>query len=340
MYIRGHKNRYFQPRDQRKGIKIAPQHIPEAHFRFLRSTFRKFSLPLQRGIEIPRLYILVIMIVYPNAKINLGLNVVRRRPDGYHDLETIFYPIPLQDALEVQELTEEPSGSTTGHSRHRLRLAGTPLEGDPEQNLVLRAIRLLEADFELPALDVYLYTHIPAGAGLGGGSADAAFVLQLINEKFQLGLTDEELMQRLSTLGADCPFFVLNRPCFATGIGNELTPIDLDLSGWHLVLVKPDSQVSTREAYASVTPQEPLLSLEDIARRPVSEWQSLMHNDFEQSVFPQHPEIAAIKDRLLDLGASYAAMTGSGSAVFGLFATPLLHIDEKFSDCFVRQREL
>ena len=280
------------------------------------------------------------MIVYPNAKINLGLNVVRRRPDGCHDLETIFYPIPLQDALEVQELAETPTAAPTEGSRHRLRLAGTPLEGDPRQNLVLRAIELLEADHNLPALDVYLYKHIPSGAGLGGGSADAAFVMQLINEKFQLGLSDEQLMQRLAALGADCPFFVINRPCFATGIGNELTPIDLDLSGWHLVLVKPDSQVSTREAYAAVSPQEPLLSLTDIARRPVSEWQSLMHNDFEQSVFQQHPEIAAIKDRLLDLGASYAAMTGSGSAVYGLFNTPLLHIEEKFSDCFVRQREL
>lgn len=280
------------------------------------------------------------MIVYPNAKINLGLNVVRRRPDGYHDLETIFYPIPLQDALEVQELTDAVPEASLNGCRHRFRLAGTPLDGDPAQNLVLRAVALLEADFQLPPLDIYLYKHIPAGAGLGGGSADAAFTMQLINEKFQLGLSDEDLMQRLATLGADCPFFVLNRPCLATGIGNELTPIDLDLSGWHLVLVKPDSQVSTREAYAAVTPQEPLISLEYVTRRPVSEWQSLMHNDFEQSVFPQHPEIAAIKDRLLDLGASYAAMTGSGSAVFGLFNNPLLHIEEKFSDCFVRQREL
>ncbi|MBR4533284.1 MAG: 4-(cytidine 5'-diphospho)-2-C-methyl-D-erythritol kinase [Bacteroidaceae bacterium] len=279
------------------------------------------------------------MIVYPNAKINLGLNVVRQRPDGYHDLETIFYPIPLQDALEVQELVE-PSPEAIVGSRHRFRLAGTPLGGNPAENLVMRAVALLEEDFELPPLDIFLYKHIPAGAGLGGGSADAAFTMLLINEKFQLGLSDDDLMRRLASIGADCPFFVLNRPCFATGIGDELTPIDLDLSGWHLVLVKPDITVSTREAYAAVTPQEPLLPLDYVTRRPVSEWQSLMHNDFEHSVFLQYPEIAAIKDRLLDLGATYAAMSGSGSAVYGLFTTPLLHIEEKFSDCFVRQREL
>lgn len=269
------------------------------------------------------------MIVYPNAKINLGLNVVARREDGYHDIETIFYPIPLQDALEVQEA-----------SKSNFRQAGNALDCAPSDNLVLRALALLEADFKLPPLDIYLYKHIPSGAGLGGGSSDAAFMMRLINEKFELGLSNEELQRRLATLGADCPFFVENRPAFATGIGDQLTPIDLDLSGWHLVLVKPDVHVSTKEAYASVTPQEPLLPLDVIARRPVSEWQSLMHNDFEQSVFALHPEIAAIKDRLIDLGATYAAMSGSGSAVYGLFTNPLLHIEEKFSDCFVRQREL
>ena len=280
------------------------------------------------------------MIVYPNAKINLGLNVVRQRPDGYHDLETIFYPIPLLDALEIQELSEVPSEGPTVDSRHRFRLAGTRLAGSPSDNLVMQAVALLEAEFNIPPLDIFLYKHIPSGAGLGGGSADAAFTMQLLNEKYKLGLSNEDLMQRLAKLGADCPFFVINRPCFATGIGNELTPIDLDLSGWNLVLVKPDIAVSTREAYAAVTPQEPLLSLEYVTRRPVSEWQSPMHNDFEHSVFAQHPEIAAIKDRLLDLGATYAAMSGSGSAVYGLFTTPLLHVEEKFSDCFVRQREL
>ena len=270
------------------------------------------------------------MIVYPNAKINLGLNVVRRRPDGYHDIETIFYPIPLQDALEVQEL---PGATDTV-----FRQGGTALDCPPSGNLVLKALRLLQKDHEIPPLDIYLYKHIPSGAGLGGGSADAAFMMRLLNEKFHLGLTDDQLRSRLGTLGADCPFFITNRPAFATGIGDQLSPIDLDLGGWNLVLVKPDIHVSTSDAYAAVRPQEPLLPLDIIARRPVSEWQSLMHNDFEASVFARHPEIAAIKDRLLDLGATYAAMSGSGSAVFGLFQTPLLHVEEKFANCFVRQR--
>jgi 4-diphosphocytidyl-2-C-methyl-D-erythritol kinase len=282
------------------------------------------------------------MIVYPNAKINLGLNIVARRPDGYHDIETIFYPIPLQDALEVEELPLRPEADVPaeGIARHAFRQTGTPLECAPADNLVLRALSLLEADFDLPPLDIILYKHIPSGAGLGGGSSDAAFMMQLLNEKFHLGLSDEDLIARLSHLGADCPFFILNRPVFATGIGDQFTPLDLDLSGWNLVLVKPEVEVSTRDAYAAVTPQAPLLSLADIARRPVSEWQSLMHNDFEQSVFPKYPEIAAIKDRLLDLGATYAAMSGSGSAVFGLFSSPIEHVEEKFTDCFVRQRKL
>lgn len=272
------------------------------------------------------------MIVYPNAKINLGLNVVARRPDGYHDIETIFYPVPLQDALEVQEL----SGAAT----HTFRQSGTPLDCPAEQNLVMRALKLLEADFQIPPLDIYLYKHIPSGAGLGGGSSDAAFMMCLLNEKFHLGLSAEDLQRRLAALGADCPFFVQNRPAFATGIGDQLTPIDLSLKGWHLVLVKPDIHVSTRDAYAAIQPQEPLLPLTHIVKRPVSEWQTLMHNDFEHSVFQRYPEIAAIKDRLRDLGATYAAMSGSGSAVFGLFAAPVEHVEEKFSDCFVRQREL
>ncbi|MCR5180102.1 MAG: 4-(cytidine 5'-diphospho)-2-C-methyl-D-erythritol kinase [Bacteroidaceae bacterium] len=288
------------------------------------------------------------MIVYPNAKINLGLNVVGRRPDGYHNIETIFYPIPLQDALEVQELAEHPESTpneekpalTTTIDRHRFRQSGAPLDCDPEQNLVLRTLHLLEQDFEFPPLDIYLYKHIPSGAGLGGGSSDAAFMMRLLNEKFHLGLSDEEQMRRLATLGADCPFFVLNRPSFATGIGDNLTPIDLDLSGWHIVLVKPDIHVNTGEAYAGVTPQEPLMSLDYIASRPVSEWETLMHNDFEPSVFSHHPEIAGIKDRLLDLGATYAAMSGSGSAVYALFQNHLEHIEEKFPNYYVRQRNL
>ena len=269
------------------------------------------------------------MIVYPNAKINLGLNVVARRPDGYHDIETVFYPIPLQDALEVTD-AEQPS----------FRLAGAQLDCPPEENLVMKAVRLIEKDFQLPPLDIYLYKHIPSGAGLGGGSLDATFMVRLLNERFHLGLTDEEIAQRVASLGADCPFFVHNTPVLATGIGDVMTPIDLELIGWNLVLVKPDIYVSTRDAYAAITPHEPAMPLSEVVKHPIEEWQQLMMNDFETSVFPQYPEIAAIKDKLIDLGATYAAMSGSGSAVFGLFADPVEHVEEIFAGCFVRQRIL
>ena len=269
------------------------------------------------------------MLLYPNAKINLGLNIVARRPDGYHDIETIFYPIPLQDALEV-----------TAADHFSFRLSGNQLDCAAGDNLVIRVLKMLEADYRLPELDIHLFKHIPSGAGLGGGSSDAAFMMKLLNEQFSLGMTEDEMEQRLATLGADCPFFVRNRPVFATGIGNVFTPISVDLSGWTLVLVKPDVHVSTRDAYSSVQPARPDMSLTEIARRPVEEWQQLMRNDFEVSVFPRYPEIAAIKDLLLDLGAVYAAMSGSGSAVYGLFRQPLEHVDEAFTGCFVRQRLL
>lgn len=269
------------------------------------------------------------MIVYPNAKINLGLNIVGKRPDGYHDIETAFYPIPLQDALEV---TDAPS--------FRFRLAGTPLDCPAGDNLVIKVLKMVEQEVKLPELDIFLYKHIPSGAGLGGGSADAAFMLQLLNERFELGYSKDEMKRRLASLGADCAFFVENRPMLATGIGDQLTPIDLSLKGWTLVLVKPDISVSTRDAYANVTPRTPETPLADILRMPVEQWQGRLCNDFEESVFSRHPEIAAIRDMLLDLGATYAAMSGSGSAVFGLFRQPLEALDETFAGMFVRQREL
>ena len=269
------------------------------------------------------------MIVYPNAKINLGLNVVAKRPDGYHDIETAFYPIPLQDALEV---ADAPT--------FRFRMAGTPLDCPAGDNLVIKVLQMVEQDFKLPELDIFLYKHIPSGAGLGGGSSDAAFMLMLLNERFGLGLTKDEMKARLATLGADCPFFVENRPVLATGIGDVMTPIDLSLAGWTLVLVKPDIAVSTAEAYAGVKPQKPATPIAEILKLPVEQWQGRLCNDFEESVFARHPEIAATRDLLLDLGATYAAMSGSGSAVFGLFKAPLEDIDKAFAGMFVRQRQL
>lgn len=269
------------------------------------------------------------MIVYPNAKINLGLNIVSKREDGYHNIETVFYPIPLLDALEVQKATQSS-----------FRMAGNLLDCAAGDNLVIKVLRMLQKEYDLPPLDIYLYKHIPSGAGLGGGSSDAAFMMKLLNEKFLLGLSNEQMESKLSSLGADCAFFVQNKPVFATGIGNIFTPIELSLAGMTLVLVKPDVFVSTREAYAGVTPTLPKEELCQILKQPIETWQGRVVNAFEPSVFAAHPEIAAIKDLLLDLGASYAAMSGSGSALYGLFRKPLEHIEEQFAGCFVRQRTL
>lgn len=292
------------------------------------------------------------MITFPNAKINLGLNIIERRPDGYHNLETVFYPIPLQDALEVKvrdNQSDNPSPEILPENccpdnfitpDYTLRIAGTRIEGPAEDNLVVKAYRLLQAEHHLPPLNIYMYKHIPSGAGLGGGSADAAFMLRLLNDKFRLGLSETTLETKVATLGADCAFFIRNTPVFATGIGNVFTPVDCSLQGWYIVLVKPDVFISTREAYANAHPGRPDRSIMDIIRQPVETWRESLVNDFEKSVFPAHPEIAAVKDKLYDLGAVYASMSGSGSAVFGLFKEKVEHVEEIFSGHFCRQRLL
>ena len=273
------------------------------------------------------------MITYPNAKINLGLNITEKRPDGYHNLETVFYPINLQDALEVKLLE--------GEGEYALKTAGTPIEGDPENNLVVKAYRILKQDFpKMKAVDIHMYKHIPTGAGLGGGSADAAFMLKLLNEKFKLQLSTEQLEGYASKLGADCAFFIRNKPVFASGIGNIFEPIELSLKGYYLVLVKPDIFVSTKDAFAHIKPKAPQHSLKEIIHMPVETWRATMKNDFEESVFCKFPEIAAIKDKLYDMGAVYASMSGSGSSVFGIFREQVEFVDEIFSGCFCRQRAL
>ena len=273
------------------------------------------------------------MITYPNAKINLGLNITEKRPDGYHNLETVFYPIPLQDALEVTR--------QDGLQDYSLKLSGTPIEGDAEQNLVIKAYRLLKNDFpEISGIDIHMYKLIPTGAGLGGGSADAAFMIKLLNEKFKLNLSIAQMEEYAARLGADCAFFIQNKPVFATGIGNVFEPIDLSLKGYFLVLVKPDIFVSTKDAYALTRPQTPEVCIKDIIQQPIETWKTCLKNDFEDSVFPKYPEIAAIKDKLYDMGAVYASMSGSGSSVFGLFKEQIEFVDEVFSGCFCRQRVL
>jgi len=276
------------------------------------------------------------MIVFPQAKINLGLNVVERRPDGYHNLETVFYPVPLYDALEVQEMDKDfPSEVDCD-----LKVTGINVEGDEQRNLVVRAYQLLKQEFpQLPRMHVHLHKAIPTQAGMGGGSSDCATMLCALNTWHHLGLTDEQLIERAASLGADCAFFVINRPAYAEGIGERLQPIELNLKGWWLAMVRPDIPVSTKEAFALITPHKPEVNCRDIVGKPVEVWGELLVNDFEQSVFAQYPEIGTVKDRLYKLGAAYSAMSGSGSAVFGLFRKPI-ELERHFAGMFTRVVQL
>ena len=252
------------------------------------------------------------MITFPNAKINLGLNIVEKRPDGYHNLETIFYPIPLQDALEITPWEG-------GERKYKLAQSGIQIAGDDENNLVVKAYKLLNNLHNLPPIEINLLKHIPSGAGLGGGSADAAFMLCMLNQHFQLNIPNEQLEVYAAQLGADCAFFVENKPTFAEGIGNIFSPIELSLKGYKLLLVKPDIFVSTRDAFAQIRPKRPSISLKEVAKMPVEAWKTYMVNDFEERGCPQFPAIADIKAKLYDMGAIYASMSGSGSSVFALF---------------------
>lgn len=263
------------------------------------------------------------MITFPNAKINLGLNITEKRPDGYHNLETIFYPIPLEDALEACPRKEGPGC-------YSLSQSGLSIEGDAENNLVVKAYKLLDETYHLPPVDIYLHKHIPSGAGLGGGSADAAFMLKLLNRMYRLNLTDDQLEAYAARLGADCAFFVRNQPTYAEGIGNIFSPVELSLAGWQLLLVKPNIFVSTRDAFARIRPRHPERNLRDLINQPVESWKDSIINDFEESVFPQFPAIGAIKTELYHLGAVYASMSGSGSSVYGLFAPDAVLPDVDF----------
>lgn len=264
------------------------------------------------------------MITFPNAKINLGLNIVERRPDGYHNIETVFYPIPLTDVLEIV-----PAQETS------LTCYGNPVDCPPEKNLVMRAYRLLQERYDLPPVAIHLYKHIPDGAGLGGGSSDAAHVLVMLNEMFNLGIEKKDLAALAATLGADCAFFIYNRPMLATGIGDVLSPIDVNLKGKSLLLVKPPMGVDTRTAYSRVVPAPALVDLSHLIAQPVATWDGLLVNDFEPSVFAALPQLWLIKAQLIDAGAQYAAMSGSGSTVFGIFDSDKLAetAADTFADC-------
>lgn len=248
------------------------------------------------------------MISFPNAKINLGLHITSKRKDGYHEIETCMVPIPLCDALEMI-IDKKPNWNSSGLA----------IPGDPKDNLILKAEKLLKKDFQgLPNLNIHLHKNIPMGAGLGGGSSDAAFALKLMNNIFDLHLDDFFLEEYAAKLGSDCPFFIKNTSKIARGRGEILTPIDLSLKDSYLVLINPGVHIGTQEAYAGVTPAAPKVKLEEVLADR-SRWKTELVNDFEESVFKNHPELAELKEKMYSAGAYYAAMSGSGSSVFGLF---------------------
>ncbi|MCX6281858.1 MAG: 4-(cytidine 5'-diphospho)-2-C-methyl-D-erythritol kinase [Bacteroidetes bacterium] len=265
------------------------------------------------------------MIVKANSKINLGLNVVRKRVDEYHDIETVFYPLGLCDIIDV---------NVSADGVFRYASSGLKIPGDTASNLCVKAFELLKEHFQIPGADIQLQKNIPMGSGLGGGSSDGAFVLKALNDLFRLGLGAVQLKAFASRLGSDCTFFIENSPAFAKGRGELLEKIHLDLSEYYILLVNPQVHMSTAEAYAMMQPARPAASLKEIIKLPVSQWKDNMFNDFEGPVFQRFPLISKIKDLLYEKGAVYASMSGSGSAVYGLF-TEIPAVEGLFPGCFV-----
>ena len=273
------------------------------------------------------------MLTFPCAKINLGLNITSKREDGYHNLETIFYPVPLTDALEVKLMHDDfPSDEPCD-----LKITGNAVDCDEKNNLVVKAYTLLAQDFKLPRVHTHLVKRIPMQAGLGGGSADGAFMIRLLDERFRLNMGIAEMERYASRLGSDCAFFITAEPSFATGRGEVLEPVNIaeqNLQGYYIAIVKPAIAVSTREAFKQIICRQPEHCCRDIVRQPVETWKTFLTNDFEEPAFKQHPELADIKQRLYDLGAVYAQMSGSGSAFFGLFRTEPQQLKSNFPDCY------
>lgn len=250
------------------------------------------------------------MITHPNFKINIGLNIVAKRADGFHELQTVFYPVDtLKDVLEINRIEKGVMLSV----RNVDNLCAT------EDNLCVKAFRLLQQHFGIDGVVIKLTKNIPFGAGLGGGSADAAFALRMYNELFQLQLSTNELQNLAAQLGSDTAFFVENSPVYATGRGEIMTPINLDLSDYKIEIIKPDFSISTKEAYAGVQPQQPEISLNELIQKPICEWRHFIHNDFEDTLFVKYPQLQELKDDFYARGAVYASMSGSGSAVYGIF---------------------
>lgn len=250
------------------------------------------------------------MIVFPNAKINIGLNITEKRPDGFHNIESVFYPIGLSDILEI----------TPSHNEIYFKNTGLIVENkNLESNLCYKAYEILKKDFPLKNVNIHLHKIIPFGAGLGGGSSDASFTLKMLNSEFNLGLTHKDLMSYAEKLGSDCPFFMINKPAFATGKGEILNKIDLSLKGYYVVLIHPGIHVNTTKAYSKITPKHAETQLVDLIEKPIETWRNSIINDFEEIVFKEHSVLKTIKEELYSLGSVYASMSGSGSAIYGIF---------------------
>ena len=261
------------------------------------------------------------MLAFANAKINLGLQVTEKRVDGYHNVDTVFYPVKIKDVIEIND------AETTSFVS-----SGIEIPGNPSDNLCLKAFHLLQKEFNLPPQKITLLKNIPIGAGLGGGSSDAATLVRLLNDKFSLGLTELQMEQYVRPLGADCAFFIGNRPVYAQGKGDEFSPINIDLSAYEIVVVNPNIHVSTADAYSGIIPSVPAASVKDLIHLPVEQWKSSIFNDFERSVFQKFPKIKELKETLYDRGAVFALMSGSGSSVFGIFENKV-DLQELKNDC-------
>ena len=265
------------------------------------------------------------MIVKPHAKINIGLIITNKRPDGFHNIETVFFPVPIFDTLIV-----EPSEKKLVFVCDGIELP----DADPQNNLCCKAFHLLDADFDLPPTCVRLHKAIPVGAGLGGGSSDATYTLQALNDLYKLQITKEKLAHYASRLGSDCAFFLQKSPSFATGRGDVLEPINLSLAGYYVLIVKPQVFISTAEAYSSVKPRKTLRHLPDLLKAPICDWRETIFNDFEETIFSKFPKTGQIKEQLYDFGAVYASLSGSGASVYGIFKENPDKIAEQFRECF------
>jgi len=265
------------------------------------------------------------MVVFPNAKINLGLNVTSKRPDGFHDIETLLYPIAFRDILEIIP-------SETGNLE--FQVTGRKVPGEMMDNLCVRAFDLLAADYQVPPVRMHLHKIIPMGAGLGGGSSDAAFTITLLNDLFSIGLSTAKMMDYAGRLGSDCAFFIENRPAFASGRGDQLDPAKLDLTGYSCIVVVPPIHADTSAAYAGVTPKKPVRPIHSIISMALPGWKDHLCNDFEKTVFKRFPAIGVIKEQLYSAGAVYSSMSGSGSSVYGIFRKNIPGPD-LFPGCFI-----